>query len=67
MKNKIRGILKNILAMLIFWIIACTLSYVTYYFTLREVYDLKWIQFFGFYLMQLQFVILVMITMKNDK
>lgn len=53
--------------MLVFWTIACGISYFTYYLTLREVYDLKWIQLFGFYLMLLQLVILVMVTMKNDK
>ena len=67
MKNKLVSVLKNILSMLVFWTIACGISYFTYYLTLREVYDLKWTQLFGFYLMLLQLVILVMVTMKNDK
>jgi hypothetical protein len=67
MKNKIKYVLKNILGMVLFWTVACGIGYATYYLMLRDILELKFIELLGMYFIVLQMVIVVMITMKNDK
>lgn len=65
MKNKLLGILKIILGMVIFYFIICLLGYGTYYISFDEK-TLTFKNFLGAYAILLQAVVLVMVSMKNN-